>query len=211
MSTAVAEKPASQKRKPPYENRVDDATRFVIGQICPPGDLEPRGRGSLRAAFADLAERRGLTGPPSSLAKIPEGNMRAYEVLVMHAMTPAAAGSICFGVTMTTVARWLADGRADDCKDPMKVEFYRRTQQALAMARGDLEMRVAEIDPIAALTRGPVGRADGDVPGWSDARGGTLRLTNHTGDGPPEFTLEITTGGFKTRPSTPQLTEGGSE
>jgi hypothetical protein len=191
---------------------VTRGTGIHIGRVKHPRDLATKGRGRLRPAFEEVTRRTGQTGPISELADLPEGNLRVYLHDVAGGVTPAIAGSVWFGVNISTVSRWLAEGRSAECKDQLKRDFARRTDQAVAYGRADAESRVVIGDPLAALTRGPLGRTTKDVPGWSDER----RIALTDGDGKPlsfELVLEIGDG-YVTKPALPEardVTEAPAE
>ncbi len=200
--------PKKRNRPPRDVNRVETHSRLVIGRVGDPRTLDTRSRGRLRMAFQDVKRADGKTGPPSELEHIPEGNMRGYLLTVSHGVTPAIAATIWFGIEPSTAARWLRLGAEPDNRDPIKREFYLRTERAKAVARGDCEERVMLCDPSAPLLRGPLGRATADVPGWESQQ--LIKHANHDGTGPAAFVLEIATG-YQTKKAPRELPAASDE
>lgn len=167
----------------------------IIGRIRNPAVLKSHGRGTLRAAF-DLPRAEGSRGPIGLLSEIPEGNLRAYLVLVAWGATPSSAGAALFGVDDNTVNNWLREGKDPKCLDRMKREFYLRTSRFRASGRCDLEIRASMGDPIGTLKSGPIGRSDEPADSWTPRQ--QVQHANHDGTGPAELTFKVITreGGY---------------
>lgn len=209
-ANAVRTTPTAKRNRHLRPRDVGRADRFTgfMSQPLLPNEFERRGRIRILAAFRALQKRDGVTGPPATLARIPEGNVRVYELAIaMLGVSPVNAGALMFGVCRNTVHHWIEEGRDEACKDPMKREFFLRTERAKACGLALAENSVFNTDPLNYLRYGPTARTTSALPGWTPQT--KLLHTDPTGEGAPHFELEVTVGGFKTH-AQPQL-EAGDE
>ena len=146
-----------------------------------------------RLAFAMPArsKNRLASGVTPRVFLITEMELSEILALCRVGTDPMTATIKILGVSDQTFKNWRNESQRDDCDERYKI-FFEQVGQAFAECRADASVRVTKMDPLAALTRGPLGRSQPGYPGWTETH--EVRHTDHTGDGPATLRVKIVIG-----------------